>query len=558
MRLTILLVGIGASTFMLRVLVALVRELLGPAPRRAPSYRPGHARGELVVIRGDVLKSRFSGATAGKIILWALVLVALVVPLPGQSVTSGTTKAAEGQAANDQKVPQEVIQELEAMKRRIEELEAQLRRERNGVGGGGASESVAVPVSDPSADVGSTNGRRSSQESHNSAALIPAESPDDQKTLDFLRGTTLNLGLDTYYGYNFNNPVGRVNLLRAYDVLSNEFSLNQANLILEHAPDVSAGRRWGARLDLQFGQATDTLQGNPSNEPRPEIYRNIFQAYGTYVFPVGKGINVDFGKWGSALGIEGNYTKDQINYSRSYWFDFLPFYHMGARVGIPLNDRFTVNYWIVNGTNQVEATNGFKDELFGFTAKPHKAVTWTMNYYLGQEHPDRSVSTCGPIPVQPGLCFAEITPAPNGRTHIFDSYVNWQATSKLLFALEGDYFITRVWANAAPGQSSAPAHTDGGAAYIQYQLTPKLALAGRAEYMSDRDALFSGISQALKENTITFDYKVADGLLMRYEWRRDFSNQPTFLSDVQGVLKKDQNTATLGLVWWWGRKEGSW
>jgi hypothetical protein len=30
------------------------------------------------------------------------------------------------------------------------------------------------------------------------------------------------------------------------------------------------------------------------------------------------------------------------------------------------------------------------------------------------------------------------------------------------------------------------------------------------------------------------------------------------LSDVQGVLKKDQNTATLGLIWWWGQKEGSW
>ena len=381
---------------------------------------------------------------------------------------------------------------------------------------------------------------------------------DDRKTLDFMRDTTLNLGLDTYYSYNFNNPVGRVNLLRAYDVLSNEFSLNQASVLLEHAPDVDAGRRWGARLDLQFGQATDTLQGNPSNEPRPEVYRNIFQAYGTYVFPVGKGINLDFGKWGSPLGTEGNYTKDQINYSRSYWFYFLPFYHMGARVSIPLKDRFSVNYWIVNGTNQVEATNGFKDQLFGFTAKPHKGVTWTMNYYLGQEHPDRSVSACGPVPVQPGLCFTAITPAPNGRTHIFDSYLNWQATPKLLFALEGDYFIERLWAKAAPGQSSAPAHTDGGAAYVQYQLTPKVAVAGRAEYMSDRGGLFSGISQALKENTVTFDYKVADGLLMRYEWRRDFSNQPSFLSDVQGVLKKDQNTATLGLVWWWGRKEGSW
>jgi len=382
---------------------------------------------------------------------------------------------------------------------------------------------------------------------------------DDRKSLDFLHDTTINLNLDTYYAYNFNNPVGRVNLLRAYDVLSNELSLNQASLVVEHAPDPGAGRRWGGRLDLQFGQATDTLQGNPSNEPRPDIYRNIFQAYGTYVAPIGKGLNVDFGKWSSSLGIEGNYTKDQINYSRAFWFNFLPFYHMGVRVSLPLNDRFSLNYWIVNGTNQVEATNGFKDELFGFTAKPAKSLTWTMNYYLGQEHPDRApAANCGPIPVQPGLCFTAISPAPNGKTNIFDSYASWQATPKLTLALEGDYFIQRLWANAAAGQSSAPAHTDGGAAYIQYQLTPKVAIASRAEYMSDRGALFSGISQALKENTVTFDYKVADGLLMRYEWRRDYSNQPSFLSDMQGVLRKDQNTATLGVIWWWGRKEGSW
>ena len=381
----------------------------------------------------------------------------------------------------------------------------------------------------------------------------------DRQTLDFLRDTTLNVALDTYYEYNFNNPVGRVNLLRAYDVLSNEFSLNQADVVVEHAPDVSAGRRWGGRLDLQFGQATDTLQGNPANEPRPEIYRNIFQAYGSYVLPFDKGVQVDFGKWSSSLGMEGNYTKDQFNYSRSYWFDFLPFYHMGLRTSIPIGQKFSVNYWIVNGTNQVEATNGFKDELWGFTARAAKTLTWTFNYYWGQEHPDRAPATnCGPFPVQPGLCFTAISPAPNGHTDIFDSYATWQATKKLTFAIEGDYFIQRLWQHAAPGESSAPSHVDGGAAYLSYQVTPKIAVATRAEYLSDRGGLYSGITQALKENTVTFDYKLTDGFLMRYEWRRDFSNQPSFLTDVQGVFSKEQNTATLGIIWWWGRKEGAW
>jgi len=468
---------------------------------------------------------------------WACVLAVLACTTIGHAQLTQTDPTS-----TVNQTPQTMQQRIDNLESEVKELKAIVKQ----------LQSTSVPASNQvkSDDLPETN---VSAEQQN---LVQSE---DRKTLDFFRDTTINLGLDTYYLYNFNHPVGRVNLLRAYDVLSNEFSLNQASVILEHAPDVSLGRRWGARLDLQFGQATDTLQGNPSNEPRPDIYRNIFQAYGTYVIPIGKGVNVDFGKWGSALGIEGNYTKDQINYSRAFWFNFLPFYHMGLRANIPLTDKLSVNYWVVNGTNQVEATNGFKDQLFGFTAKPRTNISWTLNYYLGQEHPDRAPFTnCGPIPVQPGLCFVAIRPAPNGRTHIFDSYVSWRATPKLIFALEGDYFVQRLWQNSAPGQSSAPLHTDGGVAYVQYQVTPRIALASRFEYMSDRGGLFSGVSQALKENTVTFDYMVSDGLLMRYEWRRDFSNQPSFLSDVQGVLSKEQNTATLGLVWWWGRKEGSW
>lgn len=456
--------------------------------------------------------------------------------------TSGTDQ--HGSAANSAEALQARIGKLEA---EVSELRAIVKQLQAGPGG-------SMAASSPE-----SLGPAATQADGKTAEQQNFLRDEDRKNLDFLRDTTINLSLDTYYAYNFNSPVGRVNVLRAYDVLSNEISLNQASVVLDHPADAGAGRRWGARLDLQFGQATDTLQGNPSNEPRPEIYRNIFQAYGTYIVPVGNGLNIDFGKWGSALGIEGNYTKDQMDYSRAYWFEFLPFYHMGVRASYPLNEKFSLNYWLVNGTNQVEATNGFKDELFGFTAKPKSSVTWTMNYYLGQEHPDRVVvAPTGPIPVQPGLSFQAITPAPNGRTHIFDTYVTWQATPKLTFALEGDYFIQRLWRNQAPGRSSAPSHVDGGAAYFRYQLTPKVAVATRAEYLSDRGGVFSGITQALKENTVTFDYSLANGFLMRYEWRRDFSNQPSFLTDAQGILSKEQSTATVGLVWWWGQKEGAW
>jgi Putative beta-barrel porin-2, OmpL-like. bbp2 len=401
------------------------------------------------------------------------------------------------------------------MKARITQLEAQLAN-----GAQNATVQHARPDKEPAS----------------AATRSDVVKEDDRGVLDFFRATTINLGIDGYYGYNFNRPVGRVNLLRAYDVSSNSFSLNQANLIFEQAPDVASGRRFGARLDLQFGQATETVQGNPANEPRPQVYRPIWQAYGTYVLPVGKGLSVDFGKWASPLGVENNYSKDQMNYSRSFFFDFLPFYHMGVRATYQFNDAVTLAYAVVNGVQQAEDFNGFKSQMMTLALHPTKTVSWNINYHNGQEQRDAGLGA----------------PTRDGRLHILDSNVTWTVNPKLTLAAEGDYVINRVFSH------SSPTHVDGGAAYARYQVTPKTALATRSEYLSDRGGLFSGTTQALKEATLTYEYKLADGFLMRTEWRRDFSNQPFFLTASAGVLKKEQNTATVGLIWWMGRKQGTW
>ena len=365
--------------------------------------------------------------------------------------------------------------------------------------------------------------------------------------------TTINFALDGYYGFNFNSPIGRANLLRAYDVSSNSFSLNQADIVIENAPDPSQGRHFGARLDLQFGQATQTLQGNAANEPRPDIYRNIFQAYGT--FAPNNHLTLDFGKWSSSIGLEGNYTKDQINYSRSYLFDFLPFYHMGVRAAYKVNDAVTLNYWLDNGTQWTEAFNNYKDQLFGFALTPRKNFSWTANYYLGQEHPDvmfYPYTNPPGLPTLQGVSFQPISPLAKGKMHIFDSYATYQPTDRWTLAFEGDYVIERDQTN------SAPVHVAGGAFYARYQWTRKFALAGRTEYVSDRGGLFTGNTQSLKETTLTTEYKVADGFIARIEWRRDFSNHPFFLTDTLGQLSKQQTTATVGVVWWFGKKTGVW
>ena len=457
-------------------------------------------------------------------------------------LASTTTTCAASQPTEHERM---LIDRIEKLERRLLELE---------------SRTEAKPTRDPlqlaPACAGDDHSAEDVAKSQDRAASeIQEITTEDRGVLDFLRNTTFNVTIDGYYGYNFNKPVGRINLLRAYDVQSNSFSLNQATILIERAPGSEAGRRFGGRLDLMYGQATETLQGNAANEGRPQAYRPVWQAYGSYVAPVGKGLTLDFGKFASSLGYETNYAKDNYNYSRSYYFNFLPFYHFGLRAKYPVNEKVTLAYHLMNGAQQSEDFNGFKSQHFALILAPVKKLSWQVNYYVGQEQRDLAPALNPGIPIspaQPGLSTSVIRPAPNGRLHIFDTYAAWSATDRLVLAVEGDYVVNRVQ------DVSAPVRVSGGAGYLRYQLTPKFGLAARAEYLSDGGGLFSGVVQALKETTLTSEFKLGDGFLMRGEWRRDVSNRPFFLTDVQGVLKKQQNTATLGLIWWFGRKEGSW
>ena len=103
-----------------------------------------------------------------------------------------------------------------------------------------------------------------------------------------------------------------------------------------------------------------------------------------------------------------------------------------------------------------------------------------------------------------------------------------------------------------------PARVVIGGITAKYALPRSWNIGARAEYFDDRGGLFTGTTQALKEITFVTDHVFTPGFLARAEYRRDFSNQRFFLTDTAGVLSHAQTTATLGLVYWWGTKQGSW
>lgn len=407
--------------------------------------------------------------------------------------------------AQDELTPRErmLLERIEELERRLAALEARST----------AVETAAAPAAAPPSP--------QLPESRTPASPLPS-------------GATVNFNMDGYYGYNVNRPFTGTNTLRAYDVSSNSFAINQAGLIIERLPDLTAGRRVGGRMDLMFGQATETLQGSPVNERRPDVFRHVFQAYGTVVAPLGKGITVDFGKWANSFAFENNYTKDQFNYSRSYWFSFLPFYHMGLRASYPVTSRLTATYWLTNGLNQTEDFNAFKSQAVLLNFGPSPKVSSNFNYFNGQEQR------------------ADNGRAPRGRSHFLDSYVVWQAADRWIVAAGADYAVERT----VPG--GPPRVVFGGAGYARYRLARRLHVAGRFAYLNDRNGWFSGTNQALKDTTASATFDLADGFQMRWEVRRDWSNAPWFATGDPSRPQRDQTTALLGLIWWFGGKPGVW
>jgi hypothetical protein len=350
------------------------------------------------------------------------------------------------------------------------------------------------------------------------------------------RNVTFGATLEGYYQYDWNKPPDRVIPLRAYDTRVNTFGIQQAAFVVDASPDVEAGRRYGLRADLQWGQATETVQGSAANEPRPDVYRNIWQVYGTYLFPVGKnGLQTDFGKFASMLGYETNYAKDNQAFSRAYLFNFLPFYHSGLRVTFPMNDKISVLYMLTNGIQQTEDFNDYKSSHVAAIVKPVSQVAWMVNYYFGQEQPDGG---------EPG--------GPDGFFRVFDTYVTYTPMSAVTLGLDANYVTNEVTTDAES------ISLQGVGAYARYQVNSPFAVGVRYERLDD-EGLFGGINQVLQEITLTAEYKLADGFLVRTEFRRDWSDE-WFFPGPSGAadLRDHQNTLLFGGVWVIGTKKGAW
>lgn len=336
--------------------------------------------------------------------------------------------------------------------------------------------------------------------------------------------------IDGYYSFNFNRPntsgsYDQLNQLYNFNDKTDQFELSAAKLTLNHSPDPV-----GARVDFIYGRTNELINNaatnsNSSNGQLPYLE----QAYLSLTPPKAKGFDFDFGKFVTSAGAEVIEAKDNWNYSRSLLFvNAIPYWHFGARTSMPVSKTETIGFQLVNGWNNISKTNGgVTGAVTSAYVKPK--FTWDVNYYVGPENPNTT----------------------NGIRNLIDTTLLLTPPGKINVYINYDYGSNR---DALEAQGDTKLNTwQGVAAAVHDQVNGKSAVTGRFEYFNDPNGFQTGTMQHLYEFTGTYEYKWVEGMLMRVEYRGDFSNVQYF-HKLGNQTADQQQTFTVAFIAFFGPK----
>ena len=331
--------------------------------------------------------------------------------------------------------------------------------------------------------------------------------------IEFFKQTEISGFVDGYYLWAFNEVAPE---LRNFDVNHNSFSLNYAEIAF--GKPVSESSRAGFRVDFGAG---DTANMVNAFEPGGTDYlKHVQQAYVSYLAPVGSGLTIDFGKFVTPTGAEVIESKDNYNYSRGLLFALaIPYYHTGARIGYTVNDKVGVTGFLLNGWNNVRDNNPDKTVGVSLSLKPAAKVGVIANYLVGNEANED---------------------VDGGTRNLFDLVTTYAATDKLSVLGNFDYGHDSVddegldWYGIAIG--------------AKYQANEHWAFSPRYEIFKDDDGFSTGQAQTLQEVTLTGEYKAPGGLITRFEFRSDFSDED-FFSTHDDEVTSTQPTFSVSFVY---------
>jgi len=316
-------------------------------------------------LKNDVQRSAIE--TGKRAAFMVAIAVALTLPLHSQQTANDVSASAAGPVSQQPDAAslqsdQQIAQELDAMKKRIAQLEAALKQheaaEKPTVAPRTAKGSapVAAPAIEPVENAVETTPQ----------TATPAK-PAKEEPFAFADWTWLNgnartktpafdskfftpeIRADVDYIYDLNHPKDDTIGGSSEVFRSNEFHVTQLGVGGDfHYDNVRA------RLMTQFGLYSQTTPRNDASPARgqwnlADAYRYVSEAYGGYHFNALHGINVDAGIFMSYIGLFSYYNFDNWAYQPSYVSSNTPWFFNGMRVQIFPTAHLKIEPWIING-----------------------------------------------------------------------------------------------------------------------------------------------------------------------------------------------------------------
>jgi len=151
------------------------------------------------------------------------------------------------------------------------------------------------------------------------------------------------------------------------------------------------------RLMTQFGMYAFTTPRNDASPARGQweldtAYRYVSEAYGGYHINKWNGINIDAGIFMSYVGLFSYYQFDNWAYQPSYVSSNTPWFFNGMRIQVFPTDKLKIEPWIINGWQSYGKFNKTPGVGLQILWRPNGSVSLLGNQYFGTDTlgvPDR-------------------------------------------------------------------------------------------------------------------------------------------------------------------------
>jgi len=308
--------------------------------------------------------------------------------------------------------------------------------------------------------------------------------------------------IDLGYLLDFNHPANHLFRSRGTAWHVDNLHLNMGGVYLKKKADEQS--RWGVELTAHAGKDAEVFgfSATASNIAGFKFLRHLGPTNASYLAPMGQGLTLQAGIFGSLIGYDSLYAKDNFEYTRPWGADFTPYLMMGVNASYPFNKKVTGTFFVINGYWHLARANsvpGWGSQL-AYAISPRVAVKETVLF--------------GPH---------------QGNT----SFKYWRALSDTIVERKGErgtvafeyiYSSERV---IAPGNPRALMMA--GQIPVHWFFSKRWSATVRPELFWDRDGRWTLARQTVKAITTSLEYRIPykqTNTILRLEHRYDDSRGP--------------------------------